>query len=218
MPRQPGLEVEGHVLDAAYRLWRSKGEHGLTMRAVAREAGTTTPTVYQRFRDKREILEAMRLRAQMQLFAAVKRSRAVAEFCRRYLDFAASHKHEYELIHADWSARLHRDEPRPSFELLQRRLVDCLGGKPEDHRRLTLAIAALSNGTATQLLISGVRDSIVRELRQTCLMAAESLVESARKNGRRRGRSQSSVRSKGSGQFRLKSAGTGPELRKNLGA
>jgi AcrR family transcriptional regulator len=218
MPRQPGLEVEGHVLDAAYRLWRSKGEHGLTMRAVAREAGTTTPTVYQRFRDKREILEAMRLRAQMQLFAAVKRSRAVAEFCRRYLDFAASHKHEYELIHADWSARLHRDEPRPSFELLQRRLADCLGGKPEDHRRLTLAIAALSNGTATQLLISGVRDSIVRELRQTCLMAAESLVESARKNGRRRGRSQSSVRSKGSGQFRLKSAGTGPELRKNLGA
>ena len=214
MPRHPDLEVEGHVLDAAYRLWRNKGEHGLTMRAVAREAGTTTPTVYQRFRDKREILEAMRL----QLFAAVKKSRAVAEFCRRYLDFAASHKHEYELIHADWSALLHRDEPRPSFELLQRRLADCLGGKPEDHRRLTLAIAALSHGTATQLLISGVRDSVVRELRQTCLMAAESLVESARRNGRRRGRSQSSVRSKGSGQFRLKSAGTGPELRKNLGA
>ena len=72
MPRQPDLEVEGHVLDAAYRLWRSKGEHGLTMRAVAREAETTTPTVYQRFQDKREILEALRLRAQQQLFATVK--------------------------------------------------------------------------------------------------------------------------------------------------
>jgi AcrR family transcriptional regulator len=131
MPRQPDLEVEGHVLDAAYRLWRSKGERGLTMRAVAREAGTTTPTVYQRFKDKREILEALRLRAQLQLFAAVKGSRAVAQFCRRYLDSAASHKHEYELIHADWSARLHRDEPRPSLELLQRRLEDCLGGKPK---------------------------------------------------------------------------------------
>ena len=185
MPRQPDLEVEGHILDAAYRLWRSKGERGLTMRAVAREAGTTTPTVYQRFKDKREILEALRLRAQLQLFAAVKGSRAVVQFCRRYLDFAASHKHEYELIHADWSARLHRDEPRPSFELLQRRLADCLGGKPEDHRRLTLAIAALSHGTATQLLIPGVQESVMRELRQTCLMAAESLVESARKNGRR---------------------------------
>jgi AcrR family transcriptional regulator len=165
MPRHPDLEVEGHILDAAYRLWRSKGERGLTMRAVAREAGTTTPTVYQRFKDKREILEALRLRAQLQLFAAVKGSREVAQFCRRYLDFAASHKHEYELIHADWSARLHRNEPRPSFELLQRRLADRLGGKPRDHRRLTLAIAALSHGTATQLLIPGVQESVVRERR-----------------------------------------------------
>ena len=44
-------------------------------------------------------------------------------------------------------------------------LADRLGGKPEDHRRLTLAIAALSHGTATQLLISGVQESVVRELR-----------------------------------------------------
>jgi hypothetical protein len=63
------------------------------------------------------------------------------------------------------------------------RPADRLGGKPEDRRRLTLAIAALSHGTATQLLIPGVQESVVRELRQTCLMAAESLVESARKNG-----------------------------------
>ena len=187
MPRHPDSEVEGHIVDAAYRLWRSKGERGLTMRAVAREAGTTTPTVYQRFRDKGEIVEAMRRRAQWQLFAAVRNSRAIAPFCRRYLNFASSHKHEYELIHADWSARLNRDEPRPSFELLKRRLADRLSGKPEDHRRLALAIAALSHGTATQLLIPGVRDSVVKELRQTCVAAVESLVASARKNGRRVG-------------------------------
>jgi len=72
MPRQPDQEVEGHILDAAYRLWRSRGEKGLTMRAVAREAKTTTPTVYQRFRDKRDILEALRQRAQHKLFLAVK--------------------------------------------------------------------------------------------------------------------------------------------------
>src|ERR1700740_21680 len=188
MPRQPDLEVEGHILDAAYRLWRSKGERGLTMRAVAREAGTTTPTVYQRFKDKREILEGLRLGAQLHFLAGVRGWRAFVQFCRRYLVFAASHKHEYELIHADWSARLHRAEPRPSFELLQRRLADRLGGKPEDHRRLTLAIAALSHGTATQLLIPGVQESVVRELRETCVTGAESLVESARKNGRRSGR------------------------------
>ena len=114
MPRHPDLEVEGHILDAAYRLWRSKGERGLTMRAVAREARTTTPTVYQRFRDKNDILEALRWRAQQKLFAAVEPSRSIPQFCRRYLGFASQHKHEYELIHVDWAARLgRRDEAAP---------------------------------------------------------------------------------------------------------
>jgi len=179
MPRHPDLEVEGHIVDAAYRLWKSKGEQGLTMRAVAREAGTTTPTVYQRFQDKSEILEALRRRAQLQLFAAVKTSQGIPHFCRRYLKFAATHKHEYELIHADWSARLNRDEPRPSFELLKRRLADRLGGRPEEHRLLALAIAAISHGTATQLLIPGVHESVVRELRRACVAAVESLLRSA---------------------------------------
>ena len=128
MPRHLDVEVEGHILDAAYRLWRSKGESGLTMRAVAREAETTTPTVYQRFRDKRDILEALRRRAQLKLFAAVEDSESIAQFCCSYLEFASKHQHEYELIHADWAARLTRDEPRPSFELLKERLADHLGG------------------------------------------------------------------------------------------
>ncbi len=180
MPRHPDLETEGHILDAAYRLWRSKGEKGLTMRAVAREARTTTPTVYHRFKDKRDILEALRRRAQQKLFAAVESSRSISHFCRRYLDFASHHKHEYELIHADWAARLARDEARPSFELLKERLADLLGGRPEQHRRLALALAALSHGTATLLLASGVHESISKELRQTCIAAAETLTNRSR--------------------------------------
>ncbi|MGB9244027.1 MAG: helix-turn-helix domain-containing protein [Candidatus Acidiferrales bacterium] len=185
MPRQPDLEVEGHVLDAAYRLWRSKGEHGLTMRAVAREAETTTPTVYQRFRDKRDILEAIRRRAQQKLFATVRNAGSIAQFGRRYLEFASEHRHEYELIHADWAARLAREESRPSFELLKARLADRLGGRPAQHRRLALALAALFHGTATLLLAPEIHEKVSRELRRICVTAAESLVESARKNGRR---------------------------------
>ncbi len=180
MPRHLDLEVEGHILDAAYRLWRSKGEAGLTMRAVAREAQTTTPTVYQRFQDKRDILEALRRRAQQKLFAAVETSRSISQFCQRYLDFASKHEHEYELIHADWAARLTRDEARPSFELLKERLADRLGGRPAQHRRLALALAALSHGTATLLLASGVHEKVSRELRNTCVAAAETLVSCSR--------------------------------------
>ncbi|MGH9745622.1 MAG: TetR/AcrR family transcriptional regulator [Candidatus Acidiferrales bacterium] len=189
MPRHPDLEVEGHILDAAYRLWKNKGEKGVTMRAVAREAKTTTPTVYQRFRDKRDILEALRRRAQQKLFLAVETSRSIPDFCRRYLAFASKHQHEYELIHAEWAARLAREEPRPSFELLKLRLSERLGGGAEQHRRLALALAAISHGTAMLLLGSGVDKRVSAELQKICISAAETLVGgSGRRSSRKRAR------------------------------
>jgi AcrR family transcriptional regulator len=187
MPRQPDLEVEGHILDAAYRLWRNRGEEGMTMRAVARAAKTTTPTVYHRFRDKRDILEALRRRAQQKLFSVVKASRSISEFCRRYLEFASVHQHEYELIHADWATRLSREELRPSFELLKVRLAERLGGRPEQHRRLALALAALSHGTAMLLLGADVNERISAELRTVCVGAVEKLVSSSRDYRRMKG-------------------------------
>ncbi len=44
MPRKPDARLEGRILDAAYRMWSKRGERALTMRAVARASGTTTPT------------------------------------------------------------------------------------------------------------------------------------------------------------------------------
>ena len=40
------------------------------MRAVAKAAGTTTPTVYERFRDRQDILRGLRLRTRRELFAS----------------------------------------------------------------------------------------------------------------------------------------------------
>src|SRR5258706_6246436 len=57
MPPVADKHLEERILKAARRLWRTCGERGLTLRAVAREADTTTPTLYKRFRNK----EALRL-------------------------------------------------------------------------------------------------------------------------------------------------------------
>jgi AcrR family transcriptional regulator len=180
MPKKPDARLEGRILDAAYRLWSRGGEGALTMRAVAKAARTTTPTVYQRFRDKRDILEMLRRRAQQKLFSEVEHARSLPEFCERYFDFALGHKNEYELIHADWAVRLARDEPRPSLELLKKWLAERLGGAPEQHTRLAIALAALAHGTASVLLAEGVHSRINRELRDICAEAWESLVENAR--------------------------------------
>jgi AcrR family transcriptional regulator len=188
MPRKPDADLVGQILGAAYQLWSQGGEKALTMRAVARAAGTTTPTVYQRFRDKRAIRELLRAQARENLFAAVKPSRSIKDFCRRYLDFAVRHPNAYQLLRVDWAVRLERDEPKPSFELLKQLLADQLGGSPEGHSRLALALAALSQGTATLLITKEISASVSKELRHVCIAACEALAEDASKRRFRDGR------------------------------
>ena len=108
--------------------------------------------LYQRFRDKKDILELLRRRAQAIMFSYIRRAHSAEEFCQRYFEFASRHRNEYELIHADWVVRLAKEEPRPSFELLKKHLADRLGGTVEQHASLALALAALLHGTATMLL------------------------------------------------------------------
>jgi AcrR family transcriptional regulator len=177
MPRKPDSRLEGRILDAAYHLWSKRGEKALTMRAVARGAGTTTPSVYQRFRNKQEMLERLRSRAQQNLFALIKKSRSLPEACALYLRFASERPHEYELLSANWAVRLAHDEPRPGMELVMGRLADRLGGSPAQHRRLALALTALAHGTATLLLQQGLHERISTELRQACIGAVEALIQ-----------------------------------------
>jgi len=75
MPRKADARLEGRILDAAYRIWSRRGEHALTMRAVASASGTTTPTLYERFSNKEDLLSLLRRRARLNLFSAIKPSR-----------------------------------------------------------------------------------------------------------------------------------------------
>jgi AcrR family transcriptional regulator len=177
MPRKADAHLEGRILDAAYKLWKARGENALTMRAVAKAAGTTTPTMYQRFRDKRDLLVLLRSRALGKLVTALKPACSPAETCQRFLAFASTHPNEYRLLTADWAARLSRDEPKPTFDLIKQRLAEELGGKPEDHARLAMALGAIVHGTAMMLLTEGVRENVSRELRSACHEACEALIQ-----------------------------------------
>ena len=190
MPRQADAHLEGAIIDSAYRLWSQGGEKALTMRAVALAAHTTTPTVYERFRDKRDILQSLRLRAQRNLFEAIKPARTLADLCRRYFDFAVEHPNEYELLHTDWVLRFGRGETQLSFDLLKKHLAQRLGGKPEDHVRLALALAALVHGTAMVLLTEGIESRVARAIREATTAAFQALVEDSmqRRLGEKRAR------------------------------
>ena len=179
MPRKRDARTEGRILDAAYLLWTKGGEHALTMRAVARAARTTTPTLYERFRDKKDLLDLLRAHALSNFLHALEPADSAVGTCRRFLEFAGGHPNEYRLLVADWAVRLSRKDKKPSFELIKNRLARDLGGNPEQHAQLALALGELLHGTATMLLAEGVQEKVARELRHACLTACEALIEHA---------------------------------------
>ncbi|HUC54147.1 MAG TPA: helix-turn-helix domain-containing protein [Candidatus Cybelea sp.] len=179
MPRKADAGLEGRILDAAYHMWSRRGEHALTMRAVARASGTTTPTLYERFFNKEDLLSLLRRRARLNLFSAIKPSRTPAQACRRVLDFFIGNPNDYRLITEDWAMAFARKEHMPSFEFLKRRLAAQLGGKPAQHTSLALALAALLHGTATLLHSVNIHQNISRDFRRACISACEALILAA---------------------------------------
>jgi AcrR family transcriptional regulator len=179
MPRKADARLEGRILDAAYRLWSRRGEHALTMRAVARASGTTTPTLYERFCNKEVLLSLLRRRARLNLFSAIKPSRTPAQVCRRVLDFLVARPNDYRLISDDWAIVFARKEEMPSFEFLKRRLATQLGGQPYKHTPVALALVALLHGTATLLHSVNIHRKISRDFRRACISACEALIHTS---------------------------------------
>ena len=69
MPRTADPELPHRILKAADALWQSGGEEAVTIRGVAAEAATTTPTVYSYYADREALLTALRALA-FQRFSA----------------------------------------------------------------------------------------------------------------------------------------------------
>lgn len=110
MPRVlSSSEVEDfrdRLTDAAERLFGRRGLEGMTMRHVAAELGVSPMTPYRYFKDKDDILAAVRTRAFNRMADAVEVAFADAadpvarsrEVGRAYVAFALQHQHAYRLM------------------------------------------------------------------------------------------------------------------------
>lgn len=160
MPRQPDPDVQGRILSAARRLWARGGARALTMRAVAKAARTNTPTVYRRFKDRQDILRALVEKTRWDVIAELEASATPEEAAERYVEWGLKHphdyelfyQHEYDLFHEVRNRRGTNRETRPGVDAMNRKLTEKLGGEPDDHTRMTLALLMLAHG-ATMLFI-----------------------------------------------------------------
>lgn len=181
MPRKADAQLESRIVDAAYLLWSKGGEHALTMRAVAQAAKTTTPTLYERFRDKDDLIVFLRARARQRMFAAIQPAKSALEGCRLGLEFTLNNDNEYLLLTSDWAERLGRQEPMPSYEFLTNLLAKDLGGTPTSYKQVALSLVALVHGTAIMLAGEGIQPSIAQQFKDACMDGCERLIASSSK-------------------------------------
>jgi AcrR family transcriptional regulator len=203
MPRQPDPGLEERILNAAQTLWHRGGDEALTLRAVARAAGTNTPAVYRRFKDRQDLVRGLLLRTVGRVRSVFETGKTIQEMAEAYIDLALEEPHEYELFYAHalaLSARKGTGRPRPiresrpNFALLEQRLAQRSGGLPEDHTQLALALWALLHGTTTLLLSKAIPEGHEQELRSAVRAAVQALLnrastfsEKARKKSARTG-------------------------------
>jgi AcrR family transcriptional regulator len=158
------------------------------MRAVAKAAGTTTPTVYERYRDRGDILRALRIQTRAELFAALTQTRSLTQACRRYLEYALEHPHAYEVLFDGFALPPSLHEPWPSFNLMRVRLAERLGGEPRQQTRLMLSIWSLMHGTAMLMIRGGANGVLRTQMIHACLDALQAIVkESKRAKGKSSG-------------------------------
>jgi AcrR family transcriptional regulator len=179
MPRPSDPEVEGRILKAARKLWHKGGEDALSMRAVAKAAGTNTPAVYRRFRTREKILRALVQEYQQQLLKEIAESNSAPEAAERILDFALDHRREYELITSGLLARMTKE--RPSVEFIIYRCAEWMGGSPKDHEQLVLSIWALVHGMAMLRISGTMREEDYPRARMAFTAAVNLLLENAQK-------------------------------------
>lgn len=188
MPRRPDPDLEGKILDAAQKLWKKGGERALTMRAVARAAGTNTPSVYRRFRDRDDILRGLLLRVRLEIAASMDEASSPEESCERYLDYALTHPHEYELFYQQeyqlyYSPRSSRagikPTGQPARDVMRRKLAEKLGGAPGDHERLLTALWMVGHGAAMLLIAKTLLPKDLANARAVFTESVAALLRSA---------------------------------------
>ena len=188
MPRHPDPDLEERVLTAADGLWRRGGEHALTMRAVARLAGTNTPAVYRRFKNREDLIRGLLLRIVSRIRQQFELGGTLEQMAEAYVEFALKMPNEYELFYTHaglMSPRKGRGAPRPiresrpNFDFTERLLAKNFGGSPDDHTQTALALWALLHGTSSLLLTKSIPEGHEEALRKASRAGVRALLNAA---------------------------------------
>ena len=189
MARTVDPKLTEDILGAAFRLFRARGDKGLTLRAVARAAGTTTPSVYQRFPARQDLVDALGQRARQHLAQTVMKAHTLEAAFRTYLEVAQDQPHLYQLVFGPNLQRiLGADDRRPMLEWLQEQFRRRIGGTKKEQETHAYGAILLLHGAASMLQFAP-RGKVADEIRARCLAACEQLLRQHPRGNSSSGRS-----------------------------
>jgi AcrR family transcriptional regulator len=180
MPRTADPELPHRILKAADALWQSGGEDAVTIRGVAAEAATTTPTVYSYYADREALLAALRTLAFARFSAYLAKSRDFRDACVRHLEYGTSHPRDYELLYGrGWMERVTGDAQRREIERYTGHLVRA-GVDAARATHIAYPVMMMLHGVVMHRLLNKKPSPLGRTIAAACLDACMTLLESAR--------------------------------------
>ena len=194
MPRHPDPDLEERILKAADVLWRRGGEKALTMRAVARAAGTNTPAVYRRFKDREDMIRGLLLRIAQRIRQHFDQGETMEEMAEAYVDYALQLPNEYLLFYSHsrhMSPRKGKGGPRPiresrpNFAFVEQLLAKRIGGTVDDHTKTALALWGLLHGTSMLIVTKSIPDGHEAALRDATRAGVKRILEGAERDFRK---------------------------------
>lgn len=184
MARPSDPELEGRILEAARKLWKKGGAASLTMRAVARAAGTNTPALYRRFSHRDDLLRGMLRTVRLEIASELERASTVEEACEKYLEYALAHPWDYELFYQhnyelDHSPRATEQVVRPARAVMKGKLQNRLGGSDRSQETMLTALWMLGHGAAMLLIDKSITPQDAPEAKKIFTAAVRALLKEA---------------------------------------
>ena len=177
MPRISNAALEGEIIAAAMRLLDKGGDDAVTLRAVAKEAGTTTPTIYERFPNRDRLMEGVTDRVTEDLLEVLRPCKSVRAMFFAYLRESRAHPARASFEVRTFAARYVRGQETPGFDLLKSRLTEEIGITGSAAEDLALAIASLAFGTAQGMIAAGSDTRQALQFQRSAVRALQILLE-----------------------------------------
>jgi AcrR family transcriptional regulator len=175
MPRKADPQLEQAIVTAALRLLDKRGLEAVTIRDVAKVAGTTTPTLYERFKDRDALLIAVLDRIATEMREQMEKTRTVEAIGEVFLDYCARFPNRFEFLHRVWPPTLPTNRRRPTYELAVSRLQSQYGHSLKASQDIASSMMAILLGTSIFMIGSGTKTQFAARSRRIGLRAFKAV-------------------------------------------